>query len=239
MYKIRPLPATLLEIIIVMTILLLGAGIAGININKALVEQRFRSEVGIIVDELRLAQNLMLILGTDVHLHFEVDQSGKSISYKLELETALPKNVQYEIMRKREPLKTIKGVFLADELVTEIKEKHIDIKFLSNGAVMSKGILRLASSDNENVPKGTLESFICLAGYPKPISSNDTKEEAEKNCLKFEQDLDARLTQDTSLRIPEKLKQPDPASSNNSSEEKNANQEKDKKPSEKPKEAEK
>jgi hypothetical protein len=102
-------------------------------------------------------------------------------------------------------------VFLVDELLSEEQEKHIDIKFLSHGAVMSRGIMRLATSDDERVPKGTLESFICLAGYPKPIVSSETKEDAENLCLKFEEGLDQRLTQDTITKLPEYLKKRDPA----------------------------
>lgn len=209
MVTIRRLPITLLEVIIVIALLSLVSGIVAVSINKALVNQRFQTEVGMIVDEMRLAQDLMLILGTDVHLHFEEDKKkGEGILYWLELETTLPENIQYEVLR-RKILKTIKGVFLADELITEIKESHIDVKFLSKGAVMSKGIMRLATTSDENVPKGALEGFICLAGYPKPIFSSDSKEQAENSCQKFEEGLDEKLTQDTILRLPEKLKQPD------------------------------
>lgn len=209
MPSIRRLPITLLEVMIVIAILSMAAGIVAVSVNKALINQRFRTEVDRVVDELRLAQDLMLILENDVHLRFGVDPNGNGIIYSLKLETKLPKKVEYEILRKKAPLKTIKGVFFADELATKITEKQIDIKFLSNGAVMSKGIIRLASSDDENVPKGTLESFICLAGYPRPIAASDTKEDAEKKCLKFEEGFDERITQDTISRLPENLKQPD------------------------------
>jgi hypothetical protein len=203
--KVRRLPVTLLEIIIVMAILATVSGVVVISINKALVDQRFRTEVGLIIDELRLAQNLMLILDTDVHVHFAVSEKEQGIKYWLQLETSLPKNIQKEVLRKRKVLKTVKGVFLADELLTAVKEKHIDVKFLSNGSVMSKGIMRLASSDSESPPKGTLQRFVCLAGYPKPILSSDTKEEAEKLCKSLEENLDDRLTDDTMRRLPERL----------------------------------
>jgi hypothetical protein len=195
-----------MEVLIVISILAIASGIVAISINKAIVEQRFRSEVGLIVDEMRLAQDLMLILGTDVHLHFAEAKSGEGIQYWLELETNVSPHVQRELLRKRKELKTIKGVFLEDKLLWEIKESHIDVKFLSNGAVMSEGIMRLATSSDENVPKGTLESFICLAGYPNPIISSRTKEEAEASCYHFEEGLDDRLTKDTVSKLPERLK---------------------------------
>jgi len=197
---------TLLEMIIVIAILSLASGIVAISISKALVDQRFRSEVGMVVDELRLAQDLMLILDTDVHVYFKLNSNRNGIDYGIELETQLSPHVQREVTRKKKSLTTVKGIFFRDDL--ERRENYIDIKFLSNGAVMSSGILRLATTDDESVPKGTLESFVCLAGYPKPIMSSETKEEAEKNCYKFEEGFDDRLTQDTIQRLPEKLKQP-------------------------------
>lgn len=216
MAAFRRLPITLLEMIIVISILALASGIVAVNINKALVDQRFRTEVGMVVDKMRLAQDLMLILGTDVHLNFEENEKGDGINFWLDTETELPKNVKYEIHKKdKETLRTIKGVFLADELVSEIKEKYIDVKFLSHGAVMSKGIMRLATSDKDSPPKGTLQSFICLAGYPRPIVSYTSKEEADKFCTSLEDDQDERLTQDTISKLPEKLKQPDPQATEN------------------------
>lgn len=216
------------------TILSIGSGIVAISINKALVDQRFRTEVGLIVDEMRLAQDLMLILGTDVHLNFSENDHGDGIKYWLELETNLPENVQREVLRKKKFLKTVKGVFLADELVSEIKEKHIDVKFLSNGSVMSKGIMRLSTTDKESSPKDALQSYICLAGYPRPISSYDKKEDAEKVCLKLEDDLDDRLTQDTIQRLPEKVKKLDsPKVETNSEDQKNNKKKGDEKKTEK------
>lgn len=205
--RIRCLTITLLELLLVIAILAMVSGIVVVSINKALVDQRFRTEVDLIVNEMRLAQDLMLILGTDVHLNFSEDESGSGIKYWISLETSLPKNVQKEVLRKRKPLTTIHGVFLNDELVFEVKEKHIDVKFLSKGAIMSKGIMRLASSDQETPQKGVLEKYICLAGYPRPIHSSDTKEEAERDCVAFEEDLDERLTKDTILRLPERLQE--------------------------------
>lgn len=205
-YSIHRRTITLMEVLIVISILALGSGMVAININKAIVEQRFRSEVGLIVDEMRLAQDLMLILGTDVHLHFAESKGGKGIQYWLELETNVSAHVQRELLRKRKELQTIKGVFLEDKLVWEIKESHIDVKFLSNGAVMSEGVMRLATSSDENVPKGTLESFICLAGYPNPIINSRNREEAEASCHQFEEGLDERLTKDTISKLPERIK---------------------------------
>jgi type II secretory pathway pseudopilin PulG len=206
MYKIISCSAiTLLEVIIVCAILSIASGIVAFNINKALVQQRFESEVSLIVSDLRLAQDIMLTMGTDIHLHFAESKNNGGIEYWLELETNLPQNAQREVQRKRRVLKTIKGVFFKDELPSEIQESNIDVKFLSQGHVMSKGIMRLATSSDENVPAGTLESFIYLSGFPKTIVSSRNKEEAEDTYQKLEDDLDERITQNTISHLPEEL----------------------------------
>lgn len=211
MATVRRLPVTLLELLIVIGILALVSGAVAISINKALVDQRFRTEVSLIVDELRLAQDLMLILGTDVHVKFAVDKDKQGIDYWLELETLLPDNLQREIMRRKNQLRTIKGVFFEDELDDEVTEGQLNLQFFSNGAIMSKGIMRLATSDQDHPPEGTLENFICLAGYPRPIFSSDSEAMAEQFCFAEEEGFDERLTQDTVQRLPESVKQSDTA----------------------------
>lgn len=198
---------TLLEILIVMAVLALVGGLVSIGINKALVDQRFRTEVSLIVDDLRLAQDLMLILGTDVHVKFAEDKDKSGIKYWMEMETKLPESMEREVLRKRSNLKTIRGVFFEDLLPFELVPGQVDVKFLSKGSVMSRGVMRLATSDSENPPEGVLQTYICLSGYPKPIFSTDDKEKAAAECnFLVQKDADAKLTQDTFSKLPNKLK---------------------------------
>jgi prepilin-type N-terminal cleavage/methylation domain-containing protein len=206
MTTIRRQAVTLLELLIVIAIITLASGVLAISINKAIVDQKFRTEVSKVVDALRLAQDLMLILGTDVRVHFESDAKSE-IKYYLELETKLPINIEREILRQRKPLQTIKGVFFRDEISTETQSGKLNVKFLSNGAVMSKGVMRLASTDDQNSPEGTLQSYICLSGYPKPISSSENLEDAQKLCAEIDKSLDQRIAQDTFSKLPDRLKQ--------------------------------
>jgi len=207
MATIRRLPVTLFEVLIVIAILVTVSGIVAVSINKAIVNQRFQTEVNLIADELRLAQNIMSILKTDTHVIFEEDKNKKGILYKLEMDTLLQANIQHEVQREKNNLTTVKGVFFLDELQSETVEGRLDIKFLSSGAVMSKGIIRLASSDNEkSPPPNTLESYICLVGFPYPITISDTLEEAEKICSIDNTAFDEQLTQDTMQRIPDSAK---------------------------------
>lgn len=211
--SLRKQPITLLEILIVMAILALVSGVVAVSINRVLTAQRFQNEVSMIVDELNLAQNIMTIMNTDVRVMFKESPGNKGIEYWLEMDTLLSGHVQKEINRRKGVLKTIRGVFFQDELISEISEGKLDVKFLSSGAVMSRGIMRLATTDNENPPAGTLQTYICLVGYPHPIVSVETKEEADKICADRDVDFDTKLTQDTVLKIPEQVKKIEPQSS--------------------------
>jgi len=203
MAAVRRLPITLLELLIVIAILAMVAGIVAVSINKALVDQRFRTEVSMVVDELRLAQDLMLILGADVHVKFTEDKEN-FIKYWIELETSLPEHISREVLRKQRKLKTIRAISFDDPTS---KQGHLDLKFQSKGMVMSKGILKLATSGKQwSSSAGTLKNYIWLSGYPKPIISYDSEEEALKGA-KSDPDFDDKLAQDTFYKLPDKLKQ--------------------------------
>jgi hypothetical protein len=197
---------TLIELLLVIAILSLIVGFGAVKIRDAIVDQSFRTEVSRVVDELRLAQDLMLIFETDVHLKFAGDDEEGGIKYWLELET-IQKEWDKEFRRKHKNLQTIHGVFMRDQIGDDVDEGIIDLKFLSKGCVMSRGLLRLASSDKDDPPPGTLQSYICLPGYPHPIFSTETpdgdKAYADSDNM---QEPDERLTLDMIERLPEKVK---------------------------------
>lgn len=161
---------TILELLIVMAILIMIAGVVGYNIQGAIKDQRFRNEVKLIVDELRLAQDLMIILSTDVHVKFEIDPTGKGIKYWLETEEKLTKEWKPFIQRSHRNLQAIHYITF-QELPSNMNQfNNLDLKFLSGGSVMSRGILILATSAALRDPT-TLIRSICLKGYPHPIFS--------------------------------------------------------------------
>ncbi|WP_213156918.1 type II secretion system protein [Parachlamydia sp. AcF125] len=162
---------TLVEVLIVLAILSIVTVAIGININKALEEQRFRTEVETIVNELRIAQDLMLILQADVTVKFL--QGNDGITFTLETESQATRNWMNEILRVKPVFKTIRGISFKDELDLPVTEGAISLHFLSKGTIMSRGILRLSnSSDAVNVPSWAQVRVINLYGYPHPIASS-------------------------------------------------------------------
>lgn len=164
---------SLIELLIVITILSLVAGVVGVQIHKMLREQRFTTEVSLVLDKLRLAQELMLILRTDAHVKFKQEPNQDQINLWVEVET--PLDTLKKDIQKPVALKTIQFVEFKDELVYETKMGEIDIKFLSGGNLMSKGIMRLSTSETTK-DRGALERFITLPGYPKPLHMSLKKE---------------------------------------------------------------
>lgn len=206
MKLVRRCPVTLLEILIVIAILAMAAGIVSIGVSRSLVDQRFRNEVGMIVEELRLAQDLMLVLGTDVKVKFAEDPGHDKINFWMELETKVSDSLQQEILKKHHQLKTIRGFTFRDENATEVVEGATEVRFFSKGAVMSRGIIHMATS-SESRESNVLEAYIPLAGYPGPILSVDEEKKAEAIYSAYEDvNFDRSITQDTFSKLPESLK---------------------------------
>lgn len=170
--KVRRCYITLMELMIVITILIMLTGVVGINIRRALQQQRFRTEVDLMVDTLRLAQDLMLILGADVSLRMWGERQ-KGIQYRLDVEGDIPEAWEPVIKRSHRRLREIHFVDFADG---ESVEGRIDIRFFSGGSVMSRGVLRLSTHENPKDP-GALKRVVFLRGYPHPIVSIPEGEE--------------------------------------------------------------
>lgn len=162
-YFLKRLQLTLLELLVVISIIASLAGVFSMNIRSALHEQRFKTEVSQLLDTLRLAQDLMLILDADLHVKIRQCETIDAIEYWIESDQPLSKNWRREIERPPKILKTIKTVRHPDAA-----NGLIDLKFLSSGIVMSQGPLALSTSSNPNDSSAHYR-FINLAGYPKPI----------------------------------------------------------------------
>jgi type II secretory pathway pseudopilin PulG len=178
---------TLLEILLVLAILSILSGFVAINTFKAVREQRFRSEVAQVVDYLRLAQNIMLIMNTDVLVKFK--SSEGALVCTLEFDHSTTKGWAKELKRPPKEFKTLHYIGFKDENFPE-KAGEITIHFLSGGSMMSKGEIELSTNDPHKKARdeNTLVNYILLRGYPSPIQS--TLKESKN------QDLDEKFLQE-------------------------------------------
>jgi len=196
-YRVKRSHFTLLELLIVMMVLALTTGTIAFNINKALREQHFKTEVELVVDYLRLAQNLMLIMNVDTHVIFENSKSDGSNLISLKIDENLDDRLLEVVTSKQKKLDYIRFIDFHDENRTTVDLNKIDVKFISKGSVMSKGLLRLATTEST---AGGLQKYICLAGYPKSIYSISEKTD-DPSCHESAQDFDQRLIQFTVQEI--------------------------------------
>lgn len=196
---LKRLHFTMLELLVVIAILSLVAGFVGINIRKAVSEQNFRSEVDLVVNQLRLAQDLMLIFRGEVKVKFTVLPDDKGVSTSLVFESKMPGQWDKEAKRVHN-LTHIHSIFFEDQLVSfdspnkTDDEDVLEIRFLSNGSAISKGLMQFSNATNPDSP-GAISRYINLSGYPAPITSSPTYPDAmssEEEDVAFNKELSSR-----------------------------------------------
>lgn len=179
---------TLVELLLVIILMIMMMSLVGVKVTQLFKEQRFNTEVSLVVDQLRLAQDLMLILDTDAHVRLVKDPQSGQIKYGIHVEKKMEPGWQKEIMRPKPELKAIKLIDFEDTLTGVHAKDRIDLIFMSGGSVMSQGVLLLSSADHK------LERYICLPGYPRPIVSVSNAREDPGCDPKNEIDFAERLT---------------------------------------------
>jgi type II secretory pathway pseudopilin PulG len=185
---------TFIEMMVVMAIIGLVGGVVAININKAMAEQRFRTEVAAIVNQLQLAQNLMLILNQDVRVTFIKDIAKKEINFGLQMQCPSVKGWDKELVRKPPPLRAVLVDFTGEDNRSS-NSNELSIKFMSGGAVMSEGMLRLYSAS------GGHERFIYLPGFPAPIFASTEKQVDLLRTREQDRNFNNQLTQSMTMEV--------------------------------------
>jgi len=183
---------TFIELMIVMAIIGSAAGLIGMNINKAMQQQRFNTEVSFVVEQLRLAQNLMLIVNEDATV--ELDKLSNNYFLHMKLQCPLKNGWDKELVKGRE-LRSIKEISFTSRLPDPAKTKSVlAFEFFSGGAVMTEGVLKLTSKEG-------MIQYICLSGRPAPIQASE-KEPSCTSKLSYE---DERVTNITKSEITHKM----------------------------------
>src|ERR1700733_237257 len=143
---------SLVEMLLVMALVAMVAGLAAINIRRVVVEQRFLSDVERVVDLLRVAQNLSLIVGHDTSATLSSTGKQPVIECKMAIDKLLPKasgEWQKEIDRARTPLKNVKRIDFNEQTVLANRTGEIALHFRSQGTIVPTGVMRLSSSIEE------------------------------------------------------------------------------------------
>lgn len=181
---------TLLELLVVLFLLSFGVLLTGVKIKEMYQEQRFVSEVQQVLDHIKLAQDLMLILDTDVLIKMAENAETKNLNIWLEMEKPVSDSWFRLIERKLE-LQTIRSF-----IFEHTHSKELSLEF-SLGR-MSKGILVLSEAsfgDSHASEKRTFE--LPLAGYPTSFGTRDSTAKVvsllEKSQRLYPVDIAAKL----------------------------------------------
>lgn len=187
---------TFIELMIVLAIIGSVAGVIGMNIGKAMQQQRFNTEVSFVVEQLRLAQNLMLVLDEDSTVVISKQPNGY-YGLQMKLQCSLDSGWNNELIRGVKDLNSIAEItFENTDPKASSRNSAINIDFFSAGFVMSKGVLELKSKDGSS-------RYICLKGFPSPISAI----EKSSSCNFTQSFEDDRITSITKDEISAKMQQ--------------------------------
>lgn len=152
---------TLLELMIVLTIISFGVMLTGVKLKQLYHEQRLLSEAQQVLSHLAMAQDLMLIMDTDVQVKIAPDPESEMLQIWLEVEKPFKETWAHFVERKV-TLKAIRSLQFENS-----RGKEIDLRF-SFGR-MSKGVLMIDEGEKH-------ESRIELAGFPRPLKITTIEE---------------------------------------------------------------
>ncbi len=164
---------TLLELLIVLFIISFGIILTGVKIKEVYQEQRFLSEAHQVLSHLAMAQDLMLIMDTDVHVKLAPDQETKQLTVWLDIEKPIEEPWARLIERK---------LSLAAIQSFEFEGSRVkDLTLHFSLGQMSKGTLTLFEEDQGKGRHAEKREFeIELLGYPSPLGAKGKPIEEQK-----------------------------------------------------------
>ena len=182
---------TLLELLIVLFVISFGLILTGVKIKEIYSEQRFLSESQQILSHLAMAQDLMLIMDTDIQMKIVKD---KNLKFWLEVEKPLNDHWAKFIERKIQ-LNAIQSIEFEGH-----KENDITLTF-SLGQ-MSQGVLTLIGEKDSRASDKNKQFQIELSGYPGPFTaksdSSKDKQKEDKSTLLYPVEVYEKLYADQS-----------------------------------------
>lgn len=160
---------TLIEVMIVMTLLAVLGGITAISISRAVQQERYNAGVAQVVNRLQLAQDIMLIARGDVQVSLVPDPAG--LWCRVDVAQALVPILQ-RIADRTGIITGIGGFSWIPAGGSAVIDSPVSLNFQSAGSRLSRGELRLSSA-GINDPNAR-QSYILLTGLAEPIISSDT-----------------------------------------------------------------
>lgn len=186
---------TLLEMLVVLFIISFGVILTGVKLKEMYREQRFLSQSQQVLSHLAMAQDLMLIMDSDVQFKIKRDPESKQCICWLEVDKPFDEAWARFIERKIE-LSAIQSFEFEDRSANELS-------LLFSLGRMSQGTLSLFQETTGDPNFANNNRFqIELLGHPRPFTAkqNSPKEEnkLEKSRLLYPSDVYEQLYADAS-----------------------------------------
>lgn len=156
--RCKPRFLTLLEMVIVIGILAIMATLVTFNIAGMFREQRFRTSVELVLDRMQLAQNVMLILNSDVEIAFDKNEDEQYIC-TIDVEKPLPKHLAGIVAQSL----TLDGI---ETITFNDSTDEITLKYQALKKEIPRGVLIMRSGED-------LQANIPIYGYPHPVTLSD------------------------------------------------------------------
>ena len=163
---------TLIEMMIVFALISVIAVVVGVNIQQLLAEQRFKTSAASLLDRFQMAQQLMIILDSDVKVQISKDRDGiwkAIVSVEKNLSGAMK-----EALEKNPELTNVQSIGFFDPNGRLIDDEIL-IQFSSLTQTISRGVLVLSAYDTID-EEGPLRRMITFTGIPRPLQLSERAE---------------------------------------------------------------
>lgn len=149
---------TLLELLIVFSLLSIAAGAIAYNIRGFFRSQSSYAEMDRFVEQLRNAQNAMMLLNIDSEIKITSEPSGINVEW-------VPKSplsqMASRLFKPQETYHYITEVVFQDAFKDLVLKDSFSLSFLSKGFLMNRGVLKV-QADKE-------VRYLLMPGYPWPF----------------------------------------------------------------------
>ena len=185
---------SLLEMLVVISVLALVLTVVGANVSRMIEKQRFLSGVRNVVDRLQLAQDLMITLDTDVYVDIQITE-GMDCWIRVE------KPLISDLARTLNQHHHIAGVRSAtfSDGRGGMQCDTIRLEFICGGSRMSRGRLDLCSHPLPSA--SSMSQQLVLSGYPRPIVLGQNQSEIDDE-FKYEELYPAEILEEGKASIP-------------------------------------
>ena len=155
---------TLVELLIVIAILSLTAGVIGVNIRGFLLQQRVLDEMGQVQSQLKIAQELMMMANLDSEV--QIQKTGEGFLVEILPKSSTTQMVKPLLKQPSKSLSALDQISFENAADDSLAVDRISLKFFSKGFVMSRGVLTIKA--------GNISRSIILSGSPGPLSLIET-----------------------------------------------------------------